>query len=82
MDVIDVMKESDKICNYLDMPLQHASDSVLKSMRRGITQEKTGKLLTKIRSKVPNVAIRTTPFVDSLEKRKKTTKIYFVGLKK
>ena len=60
MDVIDVMKESDKICNYLDMPLQHASDSVLKSMRRGITQEKTGKLLTKIRSKVPNVAIRTT----------------------
>ncbi len=60
MDVIDVMKESDKICNYLDMPLQHASDSVLKSMRRGITQEKTGKLLTEIRSKVPNVAIRTT----------------------
>lgn len=60
MDVIDVMKESDKICNYIDMPLQHASDSVLKSMRRGITQEKTGKLLTKIRSKVPNVAIRTT----------------------
>ena len=60
MDVIDVMKESDKVCNYLDMPLQHASDSVLKSMRRGITQEKTGKLLTKIRSKVPNVAIRTT----------------------
>ena len=60
MDVIDVMKESDKVCNYLDMPLQHASDSVLKSMRRGITQEKTGKLLTEIRSKVPNVAIRTT----------------------
>ena len=60
MDVIDVMKESDKICNYIDMPLQHASDSVLKSMRRGITQEKTGKLLTEIRSKVPNVAIRTT----------------------
>lgn len=60
MDVIDVMKESDKVCNYLDMPLQHASDSVLKSMRRGITQEKTGKLLTKIRSKVPKVAIRTT----------------------
>ena len=60
MDVIDVMKESDKVCNYLDMPLQHASDSVLKSMRRGITQEKTGKLLNEIRSKVPNVAIRTT----------------------
>ncbi len=60
MDVIDVMSESDKICNYLDMPLQHASDSVLKSMRRGITQEKTRKLIKDIRSKVPNIAIRTT----------------------
>ena len=60
MDVIDVMAESDKICNYLDMPLQHASDSVLKSMRRGITQEKTGKLISDIRYKVPNIAIRTT----------------------
>ncbi len=60
MDVIDVMAESDKICNYIDMPLQHASDSVLKSMRRGITQEKTGELITDIRSKVPNIAIRTT----------------------
>ena len=82
MDVIDVMKESDKVCNYLDMPLQHASDSVLKSMRRGITQEKTGKLLTEIRSKVPNVAIRTTLICGFPEKLKKTTKIYFVGLKK
>ena len=60
MEVIDVMAESDNICNYLDMPLQHASDSVLKSMRRGITQEKTGKLISDIRSKLPNIAIRTT----------------------
>ena len=60
MDVIDVMSKSDKICNYLDMPLQHASDSVLKSMRRGITQEKTVKLISDIRSRVPEVAIRTT----------------------
>ena len=60
MDVIDVMAESSKICNYLDMPLQHGSDSVLKAMRRGITQEKTGKLITDIRSRVPNIAIRTT----------------------
>ena len=60
MDVIDVMAKSDKICNYLDMPLQHASDSVLRSMRRGITQEKTGKLISDIRSRVPEVAIRTT----------------------
>ena len=60
MDVVDVMAESKKICNYLDMPLQHASDSVLKAMRRGITQEKTGKLITDIRSRVPEIAIRTT----------------------
>ena len=60
MEVIDVMAKSDKICNYLDMPLQHASDSVLKAMRRGITQEKTDKLLSDIRSIVPEVAIRTT----------------------
>ena len=60
MDVLDVMAASEKVCHYLDMPLQHASDSVLKSMRRGITMEKTEKLIADIRSKVPNVAIRTT----------------------
>lgn len=60
MDVIDMMAESKKICNYLDMPLQHASDSVLKAMRRGITQERTGELITDIRSRVPDIAIRTT----------------------
>jgi ribosomal protein S12 methylthiotransferase len=60
MDVLDVMATSDKVCNYLDMPLQHASDSILKSMRRGITQEKTEKLLADIRIAVPGIAIRTT----------------------
>ena len=60
MEVIDVMSKSEKICNYLDMPLQHASDSILQSMRRGITQEKTGKLISDIREKVPQIAIRTT----------------------
>jgi len=60
MDVLDVMATSDKVCNYLDMPLQHASDSILKSMRRGITQEKTEKLLSDIRIAVPGIAIRTT----------------------
>ena len=60
MDVLDVMATSDKVCNYLDMPLQHASDSILKSMRRGITQEKTEKLLSDIRIAVPEIAIRTT----------------------
>ncbi len=63
MDVLKVMAESDKVCNYLDMPLQHASDSILKSMRRGITQEKTEKLLADIRQTVPGIAIRTTLIV-------------------
>jgi len=63
MDVLSVMAASDKVCNYLDMPLQHASDSILKSMRRGITQEKTEKLLADIRESVPGIALRTTLIV-------------------
>ena len=63
MDVLGVIAASDKVCNYLDMPLQHASDSILKSMRRGITQEKTEKLLADIRETVPGIAIRTTLIV-------------------
>jgi ribosomal protein S12 methylthiotransferase len=63
MDVLKVMAESVKVCNYLDMPLQHASDSILKSMRRGITQEKTENLLAEIREEVPGIAIRTTLIV-------------------
>jgi ribosomal protein S12 methylthiotransferase len=60
MDALKVMKERDNICNYLDMPLQHASDKMLKAMRRGTTMEKTNKLLVEIRAAVPSVAIRTT----------------------
>ena len=60
MDVLDVMAERDNVCNYLDMPLQHGADQVLKNMRRGITREKTAKLLADIRSRVPGIAIRTT----------------------
>jgi ribosomal protein S12 methylthiotransferase len=45
MDVLEIMKREPKICNYIDIPLQHISDSILKSMRRGTTQEKTTKLL-------------------------------------
>lgn len=60
MDVLDVMAERDNVCNYLDMPLQHGADQVLKNMRRGITREKTAKLLADIRTRVPNIAIRTT----------------------
>jgi len=60
MDVLEVMAESNKICNYIDIPLQHASDRMLKSMRRGITAAKTEKLIAAFKSKVPNIAIRTT----------------------
>ncbi|MBV42355.1 MAG: 30S ribosomal protein S12 methylthiotransferase RimO [Crocinitomicaceae bacterium] len=60
MDVLDVMAERSNVCNYLDMPLQHASDDILKSMRRGITQEKMDRLIGDIRNRVPEIAIRTT----------------------
>ena len=63
MDVLDVMNREPKICNYLDIPLQHISDSILKSMRRGTTQEKTTKLLKEFRAEVPNMTIRTTLIV-------------------
>ncbi|WP_163514716.1 30S ribosomal protein S12 methylthiotransferase RimO [Gelidibacter japonicus] len=63
MDVLDVMKREPKICNYLDIPLQHISNNILKSMRRGTTKEKTTKLLKEFRSAVPEMAIRTTLIV-------------------
>lgn len=63
MDVLEVMKNEPKICNYLDIPLQHISDAILKSMRRGTTQEKTTKLIQDFRNYVPNMAIRTTLIV-------------------
>ena len=63
MDVLDVMKREPKICNYLDIPLQHISDKILKSMRRGTTQEKTTKLLKQFRAAVPEMTIRTTLIV-------------------
>ncbi len=60
MDVLDVMNERKNICNYLDMPLQHITDNMLKSMRRGTTKQKTIDLVKEIRNKVPDIAIRTT----------------------
>ena len=63
MDVLDVMNERDNICKYLDMPLQHISDPVLKSMRRGTTKAKTNALLEDIRAKVPGISLRTTLIV-------------------
>lgn len=62
-DVLDVIREESKVCNYIDIPLQHISDSILKSMRRGTTQEKTTKLLRQFREAVPGMAIRTTLIV-------------------
>lgn len=60
MEVLDVMREKSNICNYLDIPLQHASTRMLKAMRRGITREKTTELIHKIREQVPGIAVRTT----------------------
>jgi len=57
------MAEKENICNYLDIPLQHGSTNMLKAMRRGITREKTEKLVANIRNKVPGIAIRTTLIV-------------------
>tara|TARA_R110000868_G_scaffold37481_5_gene132595 strand:- start:16768 stop:17991 length:1224 start_codon:yes stop_codon:yes gene_type:complete len=63
MDVLEVMKREPKVCNYLDIPLQHISDTILKSMRRGTTQAKTTKLLQDFRAAVPEMTIRTTLIV-------------------
>lgn len=63
LDVLDVMQEREKICNYLDMPLQHITDNMLKSMRRGTTKQKTIDLINTIRDKVPGIALRTTLIV-------------------
>ena len=63
IDVLEVMKTEPKICYYLDIPLQHISDKILTSMKRGTTHEKTTKLLNKFREAVPEMAIRTTLIV-------------------
>ena len=60
LEIINVMKEEPKICNYLDIPLQHASNKILKSMRRGTTEEKMTDLILSIRSILPEIAIRST----------------------
>ncbi|WP_445385467.1 30S ribosomal protein S12 methylthiotransferase RimO [Robiginitalea sp. IMCC44478] len=63
LDVLEVMRNEPKICNYIDIPLQHISDSILKSMRRGTTYAKTNALLKSFRESVPGMAIRTTLIV-------------------
>ncbi|MGM0636038.1 MAG: 30S ribosomal protein S12 methylthiotransferase RimO [Bacteroidota bacterium] len=62
-DVLDVIREEPKVCNYIDIPLQHISDKLLKSMRRGTNHKKTTDLLYKFREKSPGIAIRTTLIV-------------------
>jgi ribosomal protein S12 methylthiotransferase len=63
MDVLEIMKREPKICNYIDIPLQHISDSILASMKRGTTKTKTTKLLEEFRAMVPGITIRTTLIV-------------------
>ncbi|PIZ10435.1 MAG: 30S ribosomal protein S12 methylthiotransferase RimO [Flavobacteriaceae bacterium CG_4_10_14_0_8_um_filter_31_99] len=63
MDVIEVMKRESKVCNYLDIPLQHINSEILKSMKRGTTHEKTTDLIKKFREAIPEMAIRTTLIV-------------------
>ena len=60
LEILDVMRERDNICNYLDMPLQHAANNMLKSMRRNITREEMEELILAIREKVPGICLRTT----------------------
>jgi ribosomal protein S12 methylthiotransferase len=60
LEIIDVMKEEPKICNYLDMPLQHASDHMLDAMKRQITRKEMTELIHEIRSRIPGICLRTT----------------------
>jgi len=61
--IIDAMAATDRVCNYLDMPIQHASDKMLKSMRRGLNQEGIRKRIAKLRSANPGIVLRTTLIV-------------------
>jgi ribosomal protein S12 methylthiotransferase len=63
IDALEVMAERDNICNYIDIPLQHATDNMLKIMRRGITRKRTEEVINTIRQKVPGIGIRTTMLV-------------------
>ncbi len=62
-DVLDVIRDNDKVCNYIDIPLQHINDEILTSMKRGTSHQKTNDLLKDFRTKVPNMAIRTSLIV-------------------
>ncbi|MCG8702054.1 MAG: radical SAM protein, partial [Bacteroidales bacterium] len=59
-DLLKAMKDCEKVCNYIDMPIQHISDSVLTGMRRAISKDETYRLLNEFRSEIPNITLRTT----------------------
>ncbi len=63
LDILDAIRDCNKVCNYLDLPLQHANDNILKRMQRQITQSETRQLIQQIRTKIPGIAIRTTMLV-------------------
>lgn len=63
LETLDVMKEYKNICNYIDMPLQHITDNMLKTMRRGISKQRTQRLVDDIRNKIPEIGFRTTILV-------------------
>jgi len=63
LDVLEVINSEPKICNYIDIPLQHISDKILKSMKRGASMDKINNLLQNFKNKVPGIAIRTTLIV-------------------
>ena len=63
LDVLEVINSEPKICNYIDIPLQHISDKILKSMKRGASTDKINNLLQNFKNKVPGIAIRTTLIV-------------------
>ncbi len=60
LEILDVMRERDNICNYLDMPLQHISNNMLKAMKRQITREEITELIANVRDRVPGICVRTT----------------------
>jgi ribosomal protein S12 methylthiotransferase len=77
LEVLDAMRETPSVCRYIDLPLQHASDRVLKSMRRGITLDGTQRLLEAIREKIPSMAIRTTFIVGYPEETDKDFQLLY-----
>lgn len=81
MELIDVMASEKKVCNYLDMAIQHLSTQVLKDMRRGITRERTIDLISQIRTKIPDITLRTSIIVGFPTETEKEFQILLDGIK-